>query len=215
MAATGQVLGVDLSGPMLAVARARSEQLGLRNVRFLQADAQVHPFTAAGFDIAISRAGSMFFGDPRAAFANIGRALRPGGRIVLLTWQPPDRNDWVDDLTQALAGTQPPAPTVGTPGPFSLSDPPLVRELLVAAGFDRIRIDSVAELMCFGRDVDDAQSFVLELLGWMLQDRDDADRRRAVDALRSTLQAHSTQDGVLLGSAGWLINATRSVGVFG
>ena len=210
LAPHGHVLGVDLSARMLDVARTKADLEGLRNVQFLQADAQVHPFPAAEYDIAVSRAGVMFFGEPPAAFANIGRALRPGGRLVLLTWQPPDRNAWVGALIRALTGGEPPVPPVGAPGPFSLSDPVLIRELLAATGFEGIRIDGVAEPMCFGRDVDDANSFVLDLLGWMLQDRDDAERRRATDALRATLQAHSTPDGVLFGSAGWLISAQRS-----
>src|SRR5687767_9978445 len=75
----GSVCGLDLSGPMLAVARRRAEEAVLDNAAFEQGDAQVHALPEAAFDAAVSRFGVMFFEDPVAAFANIGRALRPGG----------------------------------------------------------------------------------------------------------------------------------------
>ena len=50
-------------------------------------DAQVHPFAADHYDVAISRFGTMFFSDPVAAFSNIARALRASGRLVVLVWQ--------------------------------------------------------------------------------------------------------------------------------
>ena len=83
-ASEGGALGLDLSGPMLAEARARAEREGIANVSFTRGDAQVHPFEPGAFDVAISRFGVMFFADPVAAFANIGRALRPGGRLAFV-----------------------------------------------------------------------------------------------------------------------------------
>ncbi|MGP3913217.1 class I SAM-dependent methyltransferase [Nonomuraea sp. 10N515B] len=80
----GHALGVDLSEPMLARARATAIAEGITNLRFEQGDAQVHPFPEGGFDVAISRGGIMFFADPVAAFANIGRALRPSGRLAFV-----------------------------------------------------------------------------------------------------------------------------------
>ena len=78
-ASSGSALGVDLSSQMIALARRLAAAAGIRNARFEQADAQVHPFEPAAFDVAISRTGAMFFGDAIAAFTNIGRALRPAG----------------------------------------------------------------------------------------------------------------------------------------
>jgi len=94
-AADGVALGVDLSGQMIALAGRLAAGHGIANARFEQADAQIHPFPAASFDVAISRTGTMFFADPAAAFANIARALRPGGRLALLAWQGPERNEWI------------------------------------------------------------------------------------------------------------------------
>src|SRR4029453_12163969 len=88
----GSALGVHLSAPMRERARRLSNDAGLRNVTYVQADAQTHPFPAAHFDMCISRFGTTFFANPVAAFANIGRALRPGARLVLLVWQAQHRN---------------------------------------------------------------------------------------------------------------------------
>ena len=91
-AAQGEAVGVDVSAEMLEVARRRSASEGLRNVAFEQADAQSHIFPPASFDLCISRFGVMFFANPAAAFANIGRAMRPGARLVWMVWQSRERN---------------------------------------------------------------------------------------------------------------------------
>ena len=129
-APSGGALGVDLSAEMIALARRLATAEGLPNARFEQADAQIYPFGEAVFDVAISRTGAMFFGDPPAAFANITRALRSGGRLALLSWQPLPANEWVAELTAALAaGRDLPAPPPEAPGPFALADPDRVRQL--------------------------------------------------------------------------------------
>src|SRR5581483_8598015 len=85
-ARAGSALGVDISGAAIERARELARSEGLGNVTFELGDAQVHRFASERFDVAISRFGTMFFGDPVAAFANIGRALRPGGRLVMMVW---------------------------------------------------------------------------------------------------------------------------------
>lgn len=206
----GSALGVDLSSRMLDVARARSAGEGLENVVFEQADAQVHPFDAASFDVAISRTGAMFFGDPVAAFRNIARALRPGARLALVTWQPLAANEWIREITRALTGGRAlSGPPVDGPGPFSLSDPGRVHAVLDAAGFVDVDLTGVSAPEWFGTDADDAHAFVMGLTGWMLRDLDDGERRRAVDALRATMIDHEGPAGVTFGSAAWVITAIR------
>src|SRR5262252_7255944 len=92
-ATAGGVVGVDISGVAIEEARRLSEAEGLGNVTYLKADAQVHPFPPAHFDLCISRFGVMFFTDPVTAFTNLRRALRPDARLVLLVWQQHDRNE--------------------------------------------------------------------------------------------------------------------------
>lgn len=213
MAPAGSALGVDISGPAIERARELAGAQGVRNVSFEQADAQIYPFPAGSFDVAISRTGATFFGDPAAAFTNIGRALRPGGRLVMLAWQGPGPNEWVRELTGALAaGRDLPAPPPDAPGPFSLADPGRTRILLASAGFADVRLDALHGPMWFGSDPDDAHRFVLGLLGWMLDGLDDTGRERALDALRATVTAHAGPDGITFASGAWLIRAVRPAG---
>lgn len=209
-ATSGAAFGVDLSSAMLAVARERAESQGIANVRFEQADAQVYPFRPAAFDVAISRTGAMFFGDPRAAFTNIGRALRADGRLVLLTWQGLAGNEWLREFSTALAaGRERPAPPADAPGPLALSEPDRVRAILGVA-FDEIDLEAVAAPMWFGADADEAHTVISMLLGWMLEGLDADDRGHALDDLRSTIVAHETAEGVLYDSAAWVIRARRA-----
>ena len=97
------VLGIDLSSEMLAVARLRASGSGTSNAVFEQGDAQVHPFEAASFDVVTSRWGTMFFGDPVAAFTNLARALRPSGRLVIGVWQGLERSEWIRVIFGTLA----------------------------------------------------------------------------------------------------------------
>jgi len=209
-AAPGEVVGVDLSSAMLAIARARAAAEGLANLRFEQVDAQVHPFEPGGYDVAIGRTSAMFFGDRVAALANIGRALRAGGRLVLLTWQPISRNEWIREFLGALAlGRELPAPPPDAPGPFTLAEPEVIHEVLEAAGYVDVAVTGAEAPMWFGADADDAHRVVLGQLGWMLADLDEASRTRARDALRASIDAHETPEGVRYASAAWLVTATR------
>jgi SAM-dependent methyltransferase len=203
-------LGVDLSAAMLDVARRRAAAEGLSNVRFVQADAQVSAFPPEGFDVAVSRTGAMFFADPVAALANVGRALPPGGRLVLLVWQALEANEWMTEILGALTAGRPlPVPPPGAPGPFSLADPARIREVLTVTGHRQVEVEGLAEPEWWGADADDALTFVLGLAGWLLEGLDDAARERAVADLRRRIEAHAGPDGVEFGSAAWLVTARR------
>jgi SAM-dependent methyltransferase len=205
-AAPGRVLGVDVSERM--VARAR-ELTTLDNVRYELGDAQVHRFDPAGFDVAISRFGTMFFSDPPAAFANLAAALRPEGRLVLLVWQRREDNDWLLQFDAALGGARrPPAPGMD---PCSLGDPAATTRLLEGAGFTGIRFEDVREPVFYGHDVDAALAIVrgfqdtTAALARMSSD----EATRTVERLRETLAAHHTDEhGVVLDSRSWLITAS-------
>ena len=206
-ATNGSALGVDLSSHMLAYATPRRRR-GRRQCVLRAGRRAIHPFETAAFDVAISNTGATFFGDLVAGLTNIGRALRPGGRLALLTWQPLPNNEWVREFTGALAaGRDIPAPPPDAPSPFALSDPDRVRTILTSAGFTDIELEGTSEGMWFGTDADDAYQFVLGLLGWMLEGLDDDGRARALDALRSLMATHETADGVMFDSAVWVIRA--------
>jgi SAM-dependent methyltransferase len=211
-ATSGSALGVDISARMIEWARERTRAASLGNVSFEQADAQVHPFAPEAFDLAVSRFGAMFFGDPVAAFANIGGALRSGGRLLLLAWRRLEENQWLMTVRQALAmGRQLPSPPVGAPGPFGLADPDGVRRILSSAGFEDIAFQPVDEPIVLGTDAGDAFAFVQGIgpTHGMLDGLDDGARAQALEQLRTTLAACDSGEGVRLDSAAWLISASR------
>ncbi|GAA4330830.1 methyltransferase domain-containing protein [Streptomyces venetus] len=209
----GHALGLDLSGPMLAEARARAERENITNVAFTQGDAQTHPFEADVFDAAISRYGVMFFADPVAAFANVGRALRPGGRLAFVCPADATFNEWV----AAVASLRVVLPVgdfgrPGLPGMFSLSVPDRIRDVLTAAGFTAIAINQARVYGTWGHGAEDAAEF---LLGTgpgrhLLEQAAPTARTRARQVLTDHLRDHETADGtVRLRSTSWLVTADR------
>ena len=210
IASAGSALGVDLSSQMLQYARSAAASEGVDNVEFRHADAQIHEFEPESFDLVISRMGSMFFGDPVAAFTNLHGALHPGGRLTLLTWQSLADNEWLSEFRAALAmGRDLPAPPSNAPSPFSLADPDRVRAIVGAGGFADVELEDLHAPMRFGPDPDDAFTFVSEMTGWMLNGLDDAGRDAASKALRATIAEHTAADGVSYECAVWIITGRK------
>jgi SAM-dependent methyltransferase len=209
---SGSALGADISGPMLDQARRQAEAEGLRNVEFVEADAQVHPFEPGAFDLVVSRFGSMFFADRVAAFSNIGRALRPGGRLLFMVWQPVAKNEQFVTLRQSLAaGRDLPTPPPTAPSPFGLSDPELGRGWLTDAGFTDIVHTPVELPFSFGSDADDAFAFAKTqgATRGLLDGLDDETAQAALATLHDAFRARETADGVVFQSATWFISARR------
>ncbi|MGW9674906.1 class I SAM-dependent methyltransferase [Streptomyces koyangensis] len=210
----GSALGLDLSGPMLAEARARAAREGVPNASFVQGDAQTHPFEPGGFDAVISRYGAMFFADPAAAFTHLRAAVRPGGRLALICPAEPELNGWVTAMA-SLRGILPLGDfgRAGTPGMFSLVDPDHARRLLTSAGWTAVGVEPVEAYGVWGRDAEDAADFLLATgPGRHLADHAaPADLARARTALRDHLRAHEAADGtgVRLLSTSWLITGER------
>ena len=200
--------GVDLSTAQLDVARRRGAGLA---VEFAQADAQVHDFGTAAYDLIVSRTGTMFFGDAAAAFANLATATRPGGRLAILVWRGLAENQWLREIFEALrVGRDLPMPLPGAPGPFAQSDPATVEPLLAAAGWSDLAFEPLAQPIWLGRDADQGTRWQLGQSGWLLHGTNQAQRTAAAANLHALFAAHQTPDGVELGSAAWLITARRA-----
>jgi ubiquinone/menaquinone biosynthesis C-methylase UbiE len=211
-AQAGSALGVDISVPAIERARELARAEGLRNVTFEHANAQVHRFTQQSFDLAISRFGTMFFDDRVAAFANIRRALRPAGRLVMMVWQAQERNEWAMAIDQSLSrAIEPMAMPSRGPDPYSLADPPTVREILDAAGFADVDFLDVQKPVYYGPDVAAAFDWVRGFAhtSEILERLDPAVAARAVGGLREALTAHLSEDGVWFNSRAWIITARR------
>jgi SAM-dependent methyltransferase len=153
---TGSVLGVDISEQMVAGALARTAGNPAVEVRCV--DAQTHVFAPGAFDAIYSRFGVMFFEDAGAAFTNLRRALRPGGRLAFVCWQALARNPWAEVPLQAVLRVLPPGslPALlrpGCPGPFYLSDRDRIGTLLSGAGFADVAIEAFEQPFHLGAAV--------------------------------------------------------------
>lgn len=210
-ASDGAALGIDLSGPMIRAARATTAREGLTNATFVQGDAQIHPFEPDAFDVALSRTGAMFFADQSAAFTNVARALRPGGRLALVSWRTAPENEWISTIFEALLpGTPAPAPPQEAPTPFRHADRARTAAILTAAGFEQINLEPLDVAMYFGRDAEEGFPILRDLLAWTVRDLEPAVAATAFDRLRNLLRNHETPHGVAFGSAAWLITARRA-----
>jgi SAM-dependent methyltransferase len=201
VAPDGTVVGIDLSGAVLAFARRAAE--GCERVRFVQSDAQVFTFEPASFDGAFSRFGVMFFADPTAAFINIRRSLRPNGRLAFVCWRALEEN--LLDLVplQAASAYLPPQPAhdPDAPGPFAFADPDRVRGILKRAGFEEIEIAARDEQVGSG-DLDTMLWVCSRVgaLGKILRENPEL-RAAALPAVRTALAAHDGPGGVKLTAA--------------
>jgi SAM-dependent methyltransferase len=201
--------GVDVSQPMLARARERAAAAGL-DVRFVLGDAAETRFERT-HDALFSRFGVMFFANPTAAFANLHSALRDGGRLCFVCWQPVQSNAWIAAPVAAARPLLPPQPPVEprAPGPFAFAEADYVEQILTDAGFRNVSIDPFETELVLGRDVATALEMVCEVgpLSRSLAGVEPALRARIVDAVRAPLEASSKAAGVALGAACWIVRA--------
>lgn len=139
---TGHVLGVDVSQPMLAVARKRACEAGCSNVTFSESDAS-EAALPTDQHLLFSRFGVMFFGQPTLAFQHLRASLQPDGRAVFVCWRTPRDNPWAMIPLVAARNAMgiTPAPTDPfAPGPFAFADEQRLRTILSEAGFVNIQV---------------------------------------------------------------------------
>lgn len=209
---TGTVLGLDISEPLLSVARMRCAALS--HVNFVGADAQVYPFTPESFDALLSRFGIMFFDDPFAAFANLLKALRPSGKLHFVCWASADKNPWFTvplSIVKEHLGPPEPVPP-RTPGPLAFSDSDYVVEILSVAGFRNIRIESV-ETNIVSTDSPERQAELYLRMGpasrLVAAKSPGPEVMDAVTAsLISELRHYTNREGITLGAAVHYVAAT-------
>jgi SAM-dependent methyltransferase len=205
----GHVTGVDVSQPMLALARSRTSA---RNIDFIEADAAVYPFLPQ-YDLIFSRFGVMFFVDPATAFANIRKGATKDGRLAFVCWRAVEENEWVSLPYAAARPVLPEQKPVHphAPGPFAFADADRLRGILSVAGFSGIAIEKFDGMMELGASPQEASFQVTQLMGptaRALRDADDATRAKAQEAVAQALAKVQTgTDDIRLGMACWLVSA--------
>ncbi len=204
--------GADISAPMLDVARVRAAALD--NCEFTLADVQTADLGTAEYDRIISRFGVMFFDDPRAAFGRMRAALRPGGLLAFVGWQPLVANEWlrVPGIAAAAHVALPETGDDGGPGMFSLSAPERIRALLTDAGFERVTVEAIDPRIRIGGGgtLDETLDFLLGtgIARALLEPATPDTRELAIAAVRKALHEHDEPGiGVTLGTGAWLVTA--------
>lgn len=214
----GKILGVDISGPMLGVASARTQELpaGLQSaITFEQADASIYPFEPASFDLVFSRFGVMFFADPAAAFANIRKALKPMGRVTFICWAPVPENDWITipmgAALQQLPRPEPMPPN--SPGPFGLSDRAFTEQVLSDAGYSNINVTSTQPTMRFGHGMerDRAADFFIDAgpVSRVLTGAPPEQVETVRQAISEAIMPHYDGETVNLKASCWIVTASN------
>lgn len=206
---SGFVRGVDVSKPLLAMARRRARA---SNVAFLEADAANCSFSPE-YDLIFSCFGVMFFVDPVAAFGNIRKSMAKGGRLAFVCWRGVEENEWVSLPWKAARPLLPEQKPVRSdaPGPFAFADRERVEAILKEAGFSDVAFERFDGLMDLGRSPDKASFQVTQLMGptmRALRDAGEETRAKVEEAVREALASHLARTGhIRLGIACWLVSA--------
>jgi SAM-dependent methyltransferase len=208
------VVGIDCCAPFLDVARADAQAAGASNVRFVLGDAQTESFPA-DFDLCFARFGTMFFDDPVAAMGNLRRAMRSGGRLLMLVWRRLEDNEGVATAKAVVRRHLPPAPgeaASGGPGPYSMADPDEVRALLEAAGWTGAAFEPIDAAISIGATLDEAVAYSLTFgpAGEILRkagEVGEAKRPLIAADLRAAFAPRLADGGVMVGSSSWCVTA--------
>ncbi len=214
--AGGHVLGVDISEPILARAKAQAAAACQENLKFENADAQTHRFEDAAFDLVFSRFGVMFFDDPTQAFRNIRRALKPGGRLVFICWQAFEENEWMRKSLEIIGRhvPLPDFPGPEEPGPTSFGDRARVQRILSGAGYGDIAIEDCDTAFVMGGTLDEAVDYAMQMgpggRAVAQSEAVEATKSRIAADLRGAFAPHETPRGVILGASTWLVTARNS-----
>lgn len=211
----GNVFGIDCCDAFLDYARAEVRSRGLANVSFVRGDAEI-ALPTNQYDFVFARFGTMFFANPVAGLRNMRKALRPGGRMVHIVWRERADNPWLSMAKDVVLRFVPPpgadAQTCG-PGPFSMSDETIVRQMMTAAGYDQIEFLRVDAPVLVGKDVKDAIAFQLAIgpAGEVFREAGAQAEQQRVQIEAALAEAITRQkivaDGIVMDSSSWVISA--------
>jgi ubiquinone/menaquinone biosynthesis C-methylase UbiE len=200
-------VGVDISEPLVAAARARAER-ERAPATFICANAQTYAFEPATFDLIVSRFGIMFFDDPIAAFANLRRATRAGGELRVIPWRNAAENPFMTTAERAAAPLLPNLPPrrPNAPGQFALADAGRMHGILDASGWSDIDISALDVTCTIPATALERHVTRLGPVGLALQEADAATRVRVTEAVLAAFEPFVHADEVRFTAACWLVS---------
>jgi SAM-dependent methyltransferase len=203
-----QILGIDLSSSLVAVANTRASG---HPCRFVVADASTWDDPAFRPDLLISRHGVMFFDDPVSAFAHLGAVSTPGARLIFSCFRSPAENAWATEIMALLPDA--PASDPHAPGPFAFADRSRVEDILAKSGWKNASPEPVdiAYIAGAGEDpVADALDFFSRIgpAARIAQQLDDASKADFMADLDRVLRNHLYGGTVTFSAAAWIWTAT-------
>jgi SAM-dependent methyltransferase len=210
---SGRVVGLDVSKPMAARARERIAAAGLSQAEIVVADAASHDLGGIDVDLLFSRFGVMFFADPVAAFGNLRRAMRPGGRLLCVAWRPFADNPWFRVPLEAAGSLLAPQPPTDpdAPGPFAFGNADRTQSILEDAGWRGVTLTRQDVPMRFAAagQIEQATEFATRVgaLARVLGEEPPEVRAQATAAVAEALRAYDGPDGINLTGSVWLISA--------
>jgi SAM-dependent methyltransferase len=204
----GRATGLDVSAPMLALARERALEEGVAT-EFVRADAQTHAFAPASFDTIVSRFGVMFFDDSVAAFTNLRRAAAAGATLWLAAWRSAAENPFMTAAERAAAPLLPNLPPrePNAPGQFAFADRGYVERLLAASGWSAGEVHPVDITCTLPRE--DLERYVTRIgpIGRALQELGTAAREQLLAKVRAAFDPYVHGDEVRFDTACWIVTA--------
>lgn len=201
-----RAVGVDISEPMLALARERAEKEGSR-AAFVNADAETHAFEPASFDLFVSRFGVMFFAAPVAAFTNLRRAAKNDARLALIAFRSAAENPFMTTAERAAAPLLPNIPPRRTDGPgqFAFADETRVRSILEASGWGPIVMEPIDVTCTFPESALLGYLTRLGPLAQVVHEVEEARRAEIVTTVRGAFDPYVVGNEVRFDAACWMI----------
>jgi SAM-dependent methyltransferase len=216
----GSVTGLDIAPEMITAARAAPAAPDSAPIHWIEADAVRWDPGGEQFDAVISQCGVMFFSDPPAAFANLARLTRDGGRLTVAVWAERSRSPLFDlPLSIAVAeldraGVRPEVPPPDA-GAYSLGDADAVRELLTGAGWSDVSWEPRQLRLAVGGGASptNAAEGSLEFgpTRIVMTGVDEQLRRTVRDAVARAFADHVENGEVVLDATPAIISARRSI----
>jgi enediyne biosynthesis protein CalE5 len=196
----GRVVATDISAEMLAYGRERAEAAGLENIEFVESDAVSLDFPAESFDAALSRFGIIFEPDGEGAAARVRGFLKPGAKMAIAGWGPPDRTPFLGiPMRTAMQALDVPPPPPGTPGPMSRPTPEALGGLLEGGGFSDVQVEEAEVTLTF-ESAEMFTTFVREIappITAMIEPHPEDVQKQTWDAITEAVREVAAEDGTV------------------